>query len=151
MDSCRFRTPLIDALSRRFRVVLASGSPRRKELLDRLGIAYEVIPSGFAEDLDSTQLASAGDYVLENATQKTREVYRRTKDGGPSRPLFVIGADTVVVNASGTILEKPESHADAAATLKAMSGRTNTVHTGVCLLVDDVSSSSGQPRLVTAI
>ncbi|KAJ2707120.1 hypothetical protein H4R19_004938 [Coemansia spiralis] len=151
MDAIKLCTPLTDALSRRFRVVLASGSPRRKDLLDRLGIVYEIVPSGFAEDLDKAQFASAGDYVLENATQKAHDVYRRIKDGS-TRPLFVIGADTVVVNASGAILEKPASREDAAATLKAMGGKTNTVHTGVCLIVDgDTAGGSSQPQLATAI
>ncbi|KAJ2779109.1 hypothetical protein H4R18_004208 [Coemansia javaensis] len=151
MSLCTLRTPLVSALGRRFRVVLASGSPRRKELLDRLGIEYEVIPSGFAEDLDKSQFATAGDYVVENAAQKAGEVYRRVR-GGSARPLFVIGADTVVVDAGGAILEKPASGSDAAATLKGLGGKTNTVHTGVCLVVDDTTrSSGGEPRVLKAL
>ncbi|KAJ1732046.1 hypothetical protein LPJ61_002233 [Coemansia biformis] len=142
------RTPLTDALARRFRVVLASGSPRRKELVDRLGIEYEIIPSAFAEDLDKAQFATPRDYVLENATQKARDVYQRIK-GGSARPLFVIGSDTVVVDASGAILEKPASRGDAAATLKSLSGKANTVHTGVCLIVD--AAAAGQPLLSQAV
>ncbi|KAJ1895271.1 hypothetical protein LPJ66_004699 [Kickxella alabastrina] len=126
--------PFFTTISDRFRVVLASGSPRRRELLDRLNLRYEVIPSDFAEDLDKSQFASAGDYVLENAIIKAQDVYQRVK-GQSDKPLLIIGADTVVVNSAGTILEKPASEQDAICTLKGLSGKANTVFTGVCLIV----------------
>ncbi|KAJ2552834.1 hypothetical protein EV175_003165 [Coemansia sp. RSA 1933] len=134
--------PWIESLSHRFRIVLASGSPRRRELLDRLNIKYEVIPSGFAEDLDKSQFPSAKEYVLETASQKTEEVYRRIKKEQPSSLLMVIGADTVVVSSDGVIFEKPNSAQDAAAVLKNnLSGKTNNVLTGVCLYVDGADGS----------
>ncbi|KAJ2830000.1 hypothetical protein IWW50_000540, partial [Coemansia erecta] len=79
METVGLRIPFIETLEQRFRVVLASASPRRRELLDRLGISYEVIPSTFAEDLDKAQFATAGDYVLETAVQKTTEVFGRLR------------------------------------------------------------------------
>ncbi|KAJ2452343.1 hypothetical protein GGF42_004045 [Coemansia sp. RSA 2424] len=126
--------PLIESIGRSFRVVLASGSPRRKELLDRLNLNYEVIPSSFAEDLDKSQFASAADYVISNAEIKAQEVYQRIKDES-DKPVLVIGSDTVVVSPSGEILEKPASPKDATETLKSLSGKTNMVYTGVCLII----------------
>ncbi|KAJ2885281.1 hypothetical protein H4R27_001520 [Coemansia aciculifera] len=126
--------PLIESIGRNFRVVLASGSPRRKELLDRLNLSYEVIPSNFAEDLDKSKFASAADYVISNAVIKAQEVYQRIKDQS-DKPVLVIGADTVVVSSSGAILEKPASPEDAAETLKSLSGKSNMVYTGVCLII----------------
>ncbi|KAJ1668202.1 hypothetical protein IW140_000494 [Coemansia sp. RSA 1813] len=138
--------PWIETLANRFRVILASGSPRRRELLDRLDIKYDVIPSGFAEDLDKSQFPSAKEYVLETASRKTEEVYKRIKREQPSARLMVIGADTVVVSSDGVIFEKPASAQDAATVLKAkLSGKTNTVLTGVCLYVDGVDIHSSQP------
>ncbi|KAJ2065353.1 hypothetical protein GGI17_000405 [Coemansia sp. S146] len=126
--------PLIESIGRNFRVVLASGSPRRKELLDRLNLSYEVIPSNFAEDLDKSKFANAADYVISNAVIKAQEVYQRIKDQS-DKPVLVIGADTVVVSSSGAILEKPASPEDAAETLKSLSGKSNLVYTGVCLII----------------
>ncbi|KAJ2647681.1 hypothetical protein IWW40_004495 [Coemansia sp. RSA 1250] len=135
MEHTKFKPAFVSALAEKFNVVLASASPRRRELLSRLDIDFQVYPSEFAEDLDKTQFAAASDYVVETAVHKARDVYKRIKSGS-AKPLFVIGSDTVVVNSNGTILEKPTSDADAAATLKGLSGRTNTVYTGVCLIVD---------------
>ncbi|KAJ2518965.1 hypothetical protein GGI11_002716 [Coemansia sp. RSA 2049] len=134
--------PWLSALSSQYRIILASASPRRKELLDRLNIEYEVIPSEFAENLDKSQFASAKGYVLETACKKTEEVYNRIKREMETyqqqwRRLLVIGADTIVVSSDGTILEKPASADEAAAVLREkLSGKTNTVHTGICLFVD---------------
>ncbi|KAJ2875762.1 hypothetical protein FB639_003964, partial [Coemansia asiatica] len=93
-----------------------------------------IVPSNFAEDLDKSHFATAGDYVLENATIKAQDVYQRVRKQS-TMPLLIIGSDTVVVNSEGTILEKPASPKDAIATLRGLSGKTNTVFTGVCLIV----------------
>ncbi|KAI8319835.1 acetylserotonin O-methyltransferase-like protein [Martensiomyces pterosporus] len=140
--------PILSKLSESHRVILASGSPRRKELFDRLDLTYEVIPSNFAEDLDKSQFATAGDYVLENSVLKAQDVYMRLKGDSP-KPLLIIGSDTVVVSSEGKILEKPASAEDAIATLKSLSSKTNTVFTGVCLVVDVPGES--EPRIEKAI
>ncbi|KAJ2859153.1 hypothetical protein GGI22_003080, partial [Coemansia erecta] len=138
--------PWLETLASRFRIILASGSPRRKELLDRLNIKYDVILSGFAEDLDKSHFPSAKEYVLETASRKTEEVYRRIKREQPSTRLIVIGADTVVVSSDGVIFEKPASAQEAATVLKEkLSGKTNTVNTGVCLYIDSADEHSDQP------
>ncbi|KAJ1938872.1 hypothetical protein FBU59_004306, partial [Linderina macrospora] len=139
--------PFLKTLGSKYRVILASGSPRRRELLDRLDIHYEVIPSQFAEDLDKSQFASASDYVLENAVCKAHDVYQST--AASDKPMLVIGSDTVVVSAEGAILEKPASTANAVETLKGLSGKTNTVFTGVCLLIQVPGEE--EPRVERAI
>lgn len=140
MSQPRLCIPFVKELPNKFRVVLASGSSRRKELLDRLDLEYEIIPSNFAEDLNKSQFATPRDYVLENATIKTREVYRSLKDMSNSKeqqkPLFIIGSDTVVVDTAGHILEKPADADDAYKTLKGLSNQNNTILTAVCILVD---------------
>ncbi|KAJ2080664.1 hypothetical protein H4R24_002901 [Coemansia sp. RSA 988] len=147
-ETPKLRIPFVEELGHRFRIVLASGSPRRKELLNRLGVSYEIIPSDFPEDLDKSQFATAGDYALENAVQKASAVYHKLKNES-SKPLLIIGADTVVLNDSGAILEKPASRDDAIATLKSLSGGSNTIFTGVSLVYD--SPGATQPQLVKAI
>ncbi|KAJ2786392.1 hypothetical protein GGI15_001564 [Coemansia interrupta] len=66
------------------------------------------------------------------------------------KPVLIIGADTVVVNAAGAILEKPESAQDATSTLRSLSGKTNTVYTGICLIVGS-SDLSKTPVIEKAV
>lgn len=108
-----------------YSVVLASGSPRRRELLElMLPVPFRVEVSGFAEDLPKTDDPAV--YVAETARQKGLEVFRRCPDS------LVVAADTVVV-LDGEILEKPESEADARRTLRRLSGARHEVLTGVAL------------------
>ena len=104
-------------------VILASGSPRRKELLSCVIDDFVVEKSTFAEDLPK---GAADDYVVETARTKGEEV------AGKHPTALVISADTVVVQ-DGTILEKPTSDADARRMLETLSGSTHFVYTGVCL------------------
>ncbi len=83
------------------RVVLASASPRRAELLKRCGLSAEQIVSGFPEDLDSTAMTAA-QYASANAALKAAAVAEAV--GGDFA--VIVGADTVVVR-DGAILEKP--------------------------------------------
>ena len=89
------------------RVILASGSPRRVEILnDILGLQATVVPSTFLEDLDKSKYTPK-EYVMENARQKALEVYERLVSENQT-PSLVVGADTVVV-VGDAILEKPKS------------------------------------------
>lgn len=107
------------------KLVLASASPRRRELLLSIGLDFEVAPSsveelrGKAEDPES--------YVLRLSQEKAGEVSTRRPEA------WVIGADTTVY-IDGSILEKPSDRADAARMLRTISGRIHTVFTGVTLL-----------------
>lgn len=106
------------------RVILASGSPRRRELLTSLGVPFEVVVSGADEDSPETDPQRlAGELAL----LKGREVAAQHPDA------VVIAADTVVA-VGGRLLAKPADAAENAAFLRALSGRTHDVFTGVAVL-----------------
>ena len=108
------------------RLILASGSPRRDELLNTAGLFHEVIVSGADEDVSEPDPCAL---VEKLSARKAEDVYRQAaKDGD----FAVIGADTVVA-LDGEILGKPYSEADAARMLRLLSGRAHHVCTGVTL------------------
>ena len=107
-------------------LILASGSPRRRELLGKLGYSFQVEPSLFEE---SAKGLSAYETVLAFAEGKAEEVLSRF----PSA--CVLGADTVVEE-GGEILGKPKDEEDARRMLRRLSGRTHFVHTGVAILTE---------------
>ncbi|WP_070120815.1 Maf family protein [Bacillus marinisedimentorum] len=107
------------------RLILASGSPRRKELLENAGISFEVVPSTIEERMDETK--EVHDIVMSLALQKAADVAKSYPEG------FVLGADTVVA-LDGEILGKPEDDMAAREMLKTLSGRVHTVYTGVALV-----------------
>ena len=109
------------------KLILASGSPRRRELLGQIGAAFEVITSA-AEEVKTA--ASPRELVLENARRKALAVARKC----PGRA--VLGADTVVALA-GNIYGKPQDEADARRMLHDFSGRTHEVLTGLALVRAD--------------
>ncbi|KAM5444953.1 hypothetical protein MferCBS31731_000409 [Microsporum ferrugineum] len=97
---------------RKKRVILASASPRRKQIIAYLGLPnIEIIPSNTAEDCPKT--LTPFEYVLETATQKGLAVYKQEIDNEEKgEPALIIAADTIVVNPeTGDILEKPRSEA----------------------------------------
>ena len=112
---------------KQMRLVLASASPRRAELLATAGFAFDAAPA----DVDETprQDEAPMDYALRIAREKARAV--AGQDTARGRP--VLAADTVVV-ARGRILGKPVDADDARAMLELLSGAVHTVHTGVVLL-----------------
>ncbi|KAK9319442.1 Maf-like protein [Lipomyces orientalis] len=92
------------------RIILASGSPRRKELLNQIGITnFDVVKSGFAEDLNKSEL-SAYEYVQETASQKALSVYKQEIESD-DEPALIIAADTIVLS-KNQIVEKPKSAID---------------------------------------
>lgn len=105
-------------------LLLASASPRRAELLETAGIPFECVTSR-AEELPSGS-RSPDALVVENAGRKAKDVSSRF----PGR--VVLGADTMVV-LEGQALGKPLDRADAKRMLRALSGRTHQVMTGVCV------------------
>ena len=105
--------------------VLASASPRRKELLAELVTTFEICPSSADENISS--YASPEDLVLQLAALKAKEVAFRPEH----EEKIVVGSDTVV--AFGTeVLGKPKDEADAFRMLKMLSGKAHAVYTGVC-------------------
>lgn len=109
------------------RFVLASGSPRRLELLSRVGLVPEVVPSDVEEVVRPGEPADAA--ALRLAGEKAADVAGRLGPG----PAFVIAADTIVA-LGDEALGKPLDAADAARMLERLSGRTHEVHTGFVVL-----------------
>ena len=109
------------------KLILASGSPRRRELLTRAHIDFEIIPSGLEEVRGAHE--SASEYALRLARDKALAVSHRN----PNRP--VLAADTVV-ECEGEILEKPVDAADAKRMLALLSGRTHTVVTAFAIALN---------------
>jgi len=106
-------------------LVLASTSPRRRELLSQLGVAFEVLP--VAVDERPLQGELAADHVCRLALAKARAGAAQTPDA------CVLGADTVVV-VEGDILGKPRDADDAAAMLRRLSGHSHAVLSAVACL-----------------
>jgi septum formation protein len=108
------------------KLILASSSPRRRELLRQAGFDFEVRPSSVKESV------LPGEAPEEFARRAAREKALQVACGAPPDTL-VLGADTVVV-VNGEILGKPLDAADAAQMLRRLSGATHRVITGVCLI-----------------
>lgn len=122
------------------RVILASGSPQRKQLLQSIGLNFEILVSDFAEDLDlDSYKDNLAQYVIDTATQKCRDVYARLKPEGKDQDqLIIIGADTMC-SLNNVVYGKPTDPDDACRMLKAFSNNTHQVCTGVCLLQGDLT------------
>jgi septum formation protein len=105
-------------------LILASASPRRQELLSRLGLPFTVVVAGVVED--ETPDADPRRLVAHNAALKAAWVAARFPAA------TVLGADTTVC-LDGHVLNKPADAADARAMLRRLSGRTHSVHTGLAL------------------
>ncbi|XP_055125651.1 probable bifunctional dTTP/UTP pyrophosphatase/methyltransferase protein isoform X4 [Symphalangus syndactylus] len=112
------------------RVVLASASPRRQEILSNAGLRFEVFPSKFKEKLDKASFATPYGYAMENAKQKALEVANRMHQ-----------------TVGGLILEKPVDKQDAHRMLSLLSGREHSVFTGVAI----VQCSSKDHQLDTRV
>ncbi len=126
----------------KYKIILASNSPRRRELLAGLDVNFEVkvlrgIDESYPEDLDAYDVA---EYIA----QKKADAYRSLLDGDEaSDDLLILTADTVVIapaadeqndqEGKGIILGKPQNADDAVRMLKMLSGKTHHVVTGVCL------------------
>ncbi len=126
----------------KYKIILASNSPRRRELLAGLDVNFEVkvlrgIDESYPEDLDAYDVA---EYIA----QKKADAYRSLLNGDEaSDDLLILTADTVVIapaadeqndqEGKGIILGKPQNADDAVRMLKMLSGKTHHVVTGVCL------------------
>ncbi|XP_017759817.1 PREDICTED: maf-like protein Athe_1300 [Eufriesea mexicana] len=113
------------------RIVLASGSPRRYEIVKLLGINVEVVPSKYDENLDRSMYKSIGEYTQDLAKYKVQEVYDRLKEDTIS-PSLIIGADTLVIR-DNVIYGKPKNNSHAFEMLSNLANKEHTVYTGVCL------------------
>lgn len=149
--------PIRHILSKQ-RIILASSSPRRLEILKTIGLKFEVETSNFQENLDKHSFSHPCEYVKENAKQKAIEVWNRlssksftpsssgqTDNNSSSCPDLVIGADTVVT-LYDEIMEKPKDEEDAFEMLKKLSGLKHTVFTGVALVTKTKESPQAKKQ-----
>jgi len=112
------------------RVILASASPRRKELLAYIIPRFDVVPSG----IDETASGKPAEQVKKLALDKALDVASKHRDA------LVIGADTLVA-AGRRVLGKPASEAEAADMLRLLSGREHKVYTGVAVVLDGAAKA----------
>ena len=108
------------------RIILASGSPRRRELLDQIGTKYEVRPSEADETITST---IPSEVVKELALRKGKEVAAHYEE-----EVVILSADTVVAN-EGKILGKPKDDEEAAEMINSIQGKSHEVYTGVAIII----------------
>lgn len=114
------------------KIILASASPRRRELLTQIGLQFEIIPSQKEEKMQGN---SPAQIVMGLAMDKAEDIF--TQLGGAGKPdVLVIGADTIVA-LDNMILGKPKDEADALKTLQFLQGKTHQVYTGVCMMMAD--------------
>lgn len=116
-----------------YKIILASASPRRKELLEQVGAEFEIIPAVGEEIITDSRPQQA---VLGLSAQKAAEVAAKVQGDA-----IVLGADTVVAFGD-KILGKPKDEMDAEQMLSMLSGNTHSVYTGVSIVV----KQSGQSR-----
>lgn len=130
------------------RIVLASASPRRRELMEQIGLKFEVLVSNVPEHVTAREPEKV---VEELSAQKAEAVFKLLEGlppyglasaSGQAEAVLVVGADTVV-SAGGRILGKPADREDAAEMLAMLSGRSHEVFTGVTLIY---RSDSGEIR-----
>lgn len=129
------------------RIVLASASPRRKELLELIGMEFEICPAKGEEIITASE---PDQVVLELSTQKAKEVAsgilsynEKHRELVTPQDILVIGADTVVAY-EGQILGKPKDEADAKRMLALLSGNIHSVYTGVTFVFMDKEERCGQ-------
>lgn len=125
-------------------VILASGSPRRRELLASLGLAFEVIIPNVDEEGFHLEHLSPAEVVQFLARTKAQEVYKHHNQS------YVIGSDTLVAIGS-EIFGKPKTPADACRMLKALQGNAHQVHTGIAIFSPDSPTKPNEPETVPAM
>lgn len=118
-------------------LILASSSPRRKEILEMVGLQFTVIPSTYEEPEHSDHLTAPEVFAEEVTLGKGQEVFERT-----SRSSFVLSADTLGI-IGDQVLEKPKDRDDAHRMLELMSGKQHTVLTVVALF----SPENSEPQI----
>ena len=112
--------------------ILASQSPRRRELLSMLGLSFDIVTADIDEAMDAS--LSVEDAVAEISCKKAEAVGAKHPDR------LIVSADTIVT-VDGKVLGKPHSQDEARAMLQSLSGRTHTVMTAFCLYRDGVAQT----------
>lgn len=128
-------------------LVLASASPRRRELLTQAGFIFTVAPASISEDLKPGENPIA--YVTRLAREKATSVFAQIPSHDPST--IVLGADTTVVAPNGEVLGKPSDPADASRMLRLLSGATHQVITGVAVVSQTGTEIAAEVTHVTVL
>lgn len=115
-----------------YQIILASGSPRRKELLELIGAEFKIITSNKEEVITST---NPEEVVKELSMMKAEDVA-----AGVNGPAIILGADTVVAH-GGRILGKPKDKEDALRMIRSFAGEDHYVYTGVCIIKKEADGS----------
>lgn len=127
------------------KIILASQSPRRRELLTQIGLEFVVRPSTVEEIITCTDPVEV---VKELSLQKAEDVAEQVKKEQPECESLVIGADTIVVY-EGKMLGKPKDREDAVRMLTMLQGKTHSVYTGVSLLLPGKTMTFAEETKVT--
>ena len=127
-------------------IILASASPRRKEILSELGVDFRVV---VADTDESSDISDPVELTRELARRKGLAVYEKLLQSGEydAESAIIISADTVVCR-DGEILGKPRDRADAVAMLTSLSGRSHTVVSGVAVTVRGVTRTDASVTTV---
>jgi septum formation protein len=114
-------------------IILASGSPQRKQLLSEAGYSFTVMPPHESAESGICSQCGPAELVLDLVVRKAIDVVSRLRaDGGPSEPTLLIACDTVA-ECAGTILGKPSDEDHAQAMLERLRGKRHRVYSGLCL------------------
>lgn len=115
----------IFSILKKVKLILASSSPRRKEILEKEGFEFEII---LPDNIDENKVSlDPVNHVLELSRKKAESVAKRTDEG------LILGADTIVV-LDGEILGKPKDEKEAQVILKKLGGKAHKVYTGLTLI-----------------
>ena len=125
--------------------ILASGSPRRRELLEQAGISFEISQ---AQGEEISMKETPADIVEELSCKKAEEVAERYLEKYKNDTVVIIGADTIVVFGS-EIMGKPKNATDAEAMLAKLQGDTHQVYTGVTLIVLEKGQEKRKKEVIT--
>ena len=126
-------------------IILASGSPRRREILSALGLSFEIITSDADESTDERDPAAFVEILSRRKGEAVRD--RLAREGRDLSDTLIISSDTVVA-IDGEILGKPADREEACAMLRRYSGRSHRVVSGVCLIQGDTVAVSHEETLV---
>ncbi|MDE6924054.1 MAG: Maf family protein [Acetatifactor sp.] len=127
------------------RIILASASPRRRELLEQIGLSFEVMTSHVEEKISSSEPDRVVEELSRGKAKAVAEEPVRDREAAAEGALLVIGADTVVA-LDGAILGKPADAEDAFRMLERLQGREHEVYTGVTLLYRAAGASGWTVR-----
>lgn len=116
-----------------YNIILASGSPRRKEILEQIGVEFRIVTSN---DEEVIQKSNPKEVVEELATRKACSVASDMEEG-----TIVIGADTMVA-LDGQVMGKPKDEQDAKEMIRKLQGKKHQVYTGVCAVVKEAGKEN---------